>query len=51
MPISYKARWRGEANSFASRLGVLAQADGRKHLRTDPGKTTENNLLSLPRCS
>ncbi len=30
---------------------VVAERDGRKHLRTDPDKTTENNLLSLPHCS
>ncbi len=31
-------------------LVVVAQQDGRKYLRTDPDKTTENNLLSLPHC-
>ena len=29
---------------------IVAKRDGRKYLRTDPDKTTENNLLSLPRC-
>ncbi len=30
---------------------VVSERDGRKYLRTDPDKTTENNLLALPRCS
>ncbi|HST70780.1 MAG TPA: DUF3892 domain-containing protein [Solirubrobacterales bacterium] len=29
---------------------VVSERDGRKYLRTDPDKTTENNLLSLPEC-
>lgn len=29
---------------------VVSQRDGRKYLRTDPDKTTKNNLLSLPEC-
>ncbi len=29
---------------------VVAERDGRKYLRTDPDKTTENDLLSLPHC-
>ena len=29
---------------------IVAERDGRKYLRTDPDKTTENNLLSLPHC-
>ena len=29
---------------------IVAEDDGRKHLRTDPDKTTQNNLLSLPHC-
>ncbi len=29
---------------------VVVEQDGRKYLRTDPDKTTENNLLSLPHC-
>ncbi len=30
---------------------VVADRDGHKYLRTDPDKTTDNNLLSLPHCS
>jgi hypothetical protein len=30
---------------------IVAKREGRKYLRTDPDKTTENNLLSLPECS
>jgi len=30
---------------------IVAERDGRKYLRTDPNKTTENTLLSLPPCS
>jgi Protein of unknown function (DUF3892) len=30
---------------------VVAERDGRKYLRTDPDKTTKNNLLALPRCA
>jgi hypothetical protein len=30
---------------------VVAEQDGRKCLCTDPEKTEENSLLSLPRCS
>ncbi len=29
---------------------VVAERDGTKYLRTDPDKTTSNNLLSLPEC-
>ena len=29
---------------------VVADDEGRKYLRTDPDKTTENNLFSLPHC-
>jgi hypothetical protein len=29
---------------------IVAERDGRKYLRTDPDKTTENNLVSLPHC-
>jgi hypothetical protein len=29
---------------------VVRDREGRKYLRTDPDKTTENNLLSLPEC-
>lgn len=29
---------------------VVIEHDGRKYLRTDPDKTAENNLLSLPHC-
>ena len=28
----------------------IDERDGRQYLRTDPDKTTENNLLSLPEC-
>lgn len=30
---------------------IVATREGTKYLRTDPDKTTENNLLSLPECS
>jgi hypothetical protein len=30
---------------------VVREREGRKYLRTDPDKTTKNNLLSLPECS
>jgi len=30
---------------------VVAERDGRKYLRTDPDKTTQNSLLALPHCS
>lgn len=29
---------------------VIAKHDGHKYIRTDPDKTTDNNLLSLPEC-
>jgi hypothetical protein len=29
---------------------VVADRDGNKYLRTDPDRTTANNLLSLPSC-
>jgi len=29
---------------------VVREREGRKYLRTDPDKTTQNNLLSLPDC-
>jgi hypothetical protein len=29
---------------------IVAERDGRQYLRTDPDKTTANNLLSLPEC-
>lgn len=29
---------------------IVAEQDGHKYLRTDPGRTTANNLLSLPSC-
>lgn len=29
---------------------VIATHEGHKYIRTDPDKTTENNLLSLPEC-
>jgi hypothetical protein len=29
---------------------VVAEHGGRKYLRTDPDKTTKNELLALPRC-
>jgi hypothetical protein len=29
---------------------IVAEQDGRKYLRTDPDRTTANNLLSLPAC-
>ncbi len=30
---------------------VVVEQGGRKYLCTDPEKTTENNLLSLPHCT
>jgi hypothetical protein len=30
---------------------VVMKRESGKYLRTDPDKTTKNNLLSLPRCS
>jgi hypothetical protein len=36
----------------SARVTVLvSERDGGKYLRTDPDETSENNLLSLPRCS
>jgi uncharacterized hydantoinase/oxoprolinase family protein len=29
---------------------VIARHNGNKYIRTDPDRTTENNLLSLPEC-
>ena len=29
---------------------IVAKQDGRQYLRTDPDRTTANNLLSLPSC-
>jgi hypothetical protein len=29
---------------------VIATHEGNKYIRTDPDKTTKNNLLSLPEC-
>ena len=45
------ANYYVEVDDERVKVVVATERDGRKYLRTDPDKTEENGLLSLPRCS
>jgi Protein of unknown function (DUF3892) len=45
------ANYYVEVDHERVKVVVATQRTGRKYLTTDPDKTEENDLLSLPRCS